>query len=368
MKRLGTILTALLLAAALAPAATAAKRQRPDAVSATAEAAAPNAIQVFNDYVTPARTYSSERAVVHYVTLGVSAPPLNDDDADGVPDYVERVGAAADTALAYYERRGFASVIADAGGPDARPDIYISRFAAGYFGVAFPAADADGGGFLAVSNWLDPSPRPASAASTAPSPTNSSTSSSSPTSATSRRSKNGCSKAPPRRWRPGCSRRSRTSSRPCSSDSGSPAAAADHRAERRPAAALALPRRAAAAAAPGIPRRDRPSPGAPGGGAGGAVRAGHAPAVRPRVRRLRRLGGWQVRRPAPAPARAQPRAQRVGRPPAIDFVRLSPRTRSLTLRFTRGRGEAVLSYAVASPRAGEPRSSAAWPRGRSAGR
>jgi hypothetical protein len=158
MKRLGTWIAALLLAAALAPAATAAKRARPDAVAAAFEVAAPNAIQVFNDYVTPARTYSSERAVVHYVTLGVSAPPLNDDNADGVPDYVERVGAAADTALAYYERRGFASVRADAGGPDARPDIYISRFAAGYFGVAFPAADAEGGGFLAVSNWLDPSP------------------------------------------------------------------------------------------------------------------------------------------------------------------------------------------------------------------
>ena len=158
MKPLGTTLVALLLAAALAPAATAAKRQRPDAVPAAFEVAAPNAIQVLNDYVTPAHTYASERAVVHYVTLGVSAPPLNDDDADGVPDYVERVGAAADTALTYYERRGFAGILADAGGPDGRPDIYISRFAAGYFGVAFPAADAEGGGFLAVSNWLDPSP------------------------------------------------------------------------------------------------------------------------------------------------------------------------------------------------------------------
>src|SRR5436309_1146944 len=144
MRRLGILVTALLLAAALAPAAVAAKRPRPDAAPAAVEQAAPNGIQVFNDYVTPARAYASQRAVVHYVTLGVSAPPLNDDDADGVPDYVERVGAAADTAIAYYERRGFAAIIADAGGPDGRPDIYVSRFAAGYFGVAFPAADADG--------------------------------------------------------------------------------------------------------------------------------------------------------------------------------------------------------------------------------
>ena len=89
---------------------------------------------------------------------GVDAPPLNDDDADGVPDYVERVGDAADTAIAYYERRGFARILPDAAGPDVRPDLYISRFAPGYFGVAFPAADAEGGAFVAVSNALDPSP------------------------------------------------------------------------------------------------------------------------------------------------------------------------------------------------------------------
>ncbi len=154
MKWLAIVVAAL----ALAPAADAANRARPDAAAAAAEQIAPNAIQVFNDYVTPARAYTSQRAVVHYVALGVSAPPLNDDDADGVPDYVERVGDAADTAIAYFERRGFAPILADAGGPDARPDLYVSRFAAGYFGVAFPAADADGGAFLAVSNALDPSP------------------------------------------------------------------------------------------------------------------------------------------------------------------------------------------------------------------
>ena len=204
MRRLGTTLTALLLAAALAPAATAAKRQRPDAVPAAAEAAAPNAIQVFNDYVAPARTYSSQRAVVHYVTLGVSAPPLNDDNADGVPDYVERVGAAADTALAYYERRGFARVLADAGGRT-RGRTSTSR--------ASPPA---------TSAWPSPRPTPraaasspcrtgstrarrrASAASTAPSRTSSSTSSSSRTSAASRRSTTGCSRGQRPRWRRAC--------------------------------------------------------------------------------------------------------------------------------------------------------------------
>ena len=118
---------------------------------------APNDFQVYNDYATPARTYASRRAVVHYVVVGIDAPPLNDDDADGVPDYVERAGEAADTAIAYYERRGFAAILADTAGPDARPDVYVSRFAPGTFGVAFPAADARGGAFVVISNALDPS-------------------------------------------------------------------------------------------------------------------------------------------------------------------------------------------------------------------
>ncbi len=153
-----TWLAIVMAALALPSAADAAKRARPDAVPAAVEQFAPHRIQIFNDYVTPARIYMSERAAVHFVVLGVSAPPLNDDDASGVPDYVERVGDAADTAIDYYDRRGFASILRDAGGPDGRPDLYISRFAAGYFGVAFPAAEAMGGAFLAVSNALDPSP------------------------------------------------------------------------------------------------------------------------------------------------------------------------------------------------------------------
>ncbi len=355
MKRLGTILTALLLAAALAPAATAAKRQRPDAVSATAEAAAPNAIQVFNDYVTPARTYSSERAVVHYVTLGVSAPPLNDDDADGVPDYVERVGAAADTALAYYERRGFASVIADAGGPDARPDIYISRFAAGYFGVAFPAADADGGGFLAVSNWLDPSPT------------------------ASLGSLDGTvahelfhlvqfsyfrDEPPLEEWvLEGTAAAMETRVFPEVEDIVSSLQLRHW---------LAAPRQPVTAQSYGaqllwhyLDERQPPLlPAYLGEIARHPERQAAALAAlygrvthRPFARAFGGYAAWVAGeygdRLQHLPELSRARSASVA-PLAIDFVRLSPRTRSLTLRFTRGRGEAVLSYAVASPRAGEP--------------
>ena len=119
---------------------------------------APNGFQVYNDYAAPERTYSSRSVVVHYVVLGIDAPPLNDDDADGVPDYVERVGEAADRALAYYARRGFRPPRPDDAGPDARPDIYLSRFSPGTLGVAFPPGRAEGGAFAVVSNNLDPSP------------------------------------------------------------------------------------------------------------------------------------------------------------------------------------------------------------------
>src|SRR3954465_6727566 len=96
----------------------AATRPRPDAIppNQVYTDLAPNALRVFNDYASPSRAFASSRAVVHYVSGGPDAPPLNDDDADGVPDYVERVGEAADTAIAYYERRGFAAIAPDTGG------------------------------------------------------------------------------------------------------------------------------------------------------------------------------------------------------------------------------------------------------------
>ncbi len=152
------LLAVAALLAASSPAR--AQRPRPDEVppAQVITAVAPDELSVFNNYATRSRTYSSRRAVVHYVVVGIDAPPLNDDGGDGVPDYVERVGDAADTAIAYYERRGFVPIGPDQGGPDARPDLYVTRFAPGYFGVSIPAADAVGGAFVAVSNSLDPSP------------------------------------------------------------------------------------------------------------------------------------------------------------------------------------------------------------------
>ena len=141
-----------------ASAAAGIERPRPSDVPGAETTMAPNAFQVYNDYASPERIYSSGRAVVHYVALGIDAPPLNDDDSDGVPDYVERVGDAVDRALAYYESRGFRRPLPDGAGPDHRPDIYVSRFAPGMLGVAFPSGRAEGGAFAVVSNNLDPSP------------------------------------------------------------------------------------------------------------------------------------------------------------------------------------------------------------------
>jgi hypothetical protein len=118
---------------------------------------APNEFQLYNDYAVPEQRHASLRAVIHYVQSGIDAPPLNDDDRDLVPDYVERVGEAADTAITYYERRGFRPIRSDVGGGDTRPDLYVSRFTPGTFGVSFPATRAEGGTFVVIANNLDPS-------------------------------------------------------------------------------------------------------------------------------------------------------------------------------------------------------------------
>jgi hypothetical protein len=108
-------------------------------------------------YATPEATpYVGAQAVVHYVTTGVDAPPLNDDDHDGIPDYVEAVGGAADQALQSYESAGFKAPLPDAAGPNTKPDIYIHALPPGVFGLTFAPAAAVGGPFVLVSPRLDP--------------------------------------------------------------------------------------------------------------------------------------------------------------------------------------------------------------------
>lgn len=158
---IAALFAALVVLAGAIPRATGAPwlRPRPSDLPAGAvlESVAPSAGQVYNDFATPERVFESRRVAVHYVRVGISAPPLNDDDGNALPDYVERVGHAADIAIDYFERRGFRPIRPDSGGSDERPDVYVSRFTPGIFGVAIPATRAQGGAFAVVSNALDPS-------------------------------------------------------------------------------------------------------------------------------------------------------------------------------------------------------------------
>ena len=106
-------------------------------------------------YTEPAAAYTGKRVVVHYVTVGPDAPPLDDADADGFPDYVEKIAVAADRALGKFERLGFRSPLPDTGGPDARPDIYVKRLKRGTPGIAVAHTDSDRGAFLLVGTRLN---------------------------------------------------------------------------------------------------------------------------------------------------------------------------------------------------------------------
>jgi hypothetical protein len=107
-------------------------------------------------YTNPeAEPYVTSRAVIHYVPFGPQAPPQADADGNGIPDYVEQVGAAADTALLYYQLHGFRLPVPDTGGPDSKPDIYIDTLPKGVFGLTLAPRSAEGGTFVLVSPALD---------------------------------------------------------------------------------------------------------------------------------------------------------------------------------------------------------------------
>ena len=100
-------------------------------------------------------TLDGEHVVVHYVTEGLDAPPLNDDDGNGLPDYVEEIAASADRALEEFERLGFESPLPDTGGPDERPDLHVKRLAARVLGLAVSPGYGEGGSFVLVDTRLD---------------------------------------------------------------------------------------------------------------------------------------------------------------------------------------------------------------------
>jgi hypothetical protein len=109
-------------------------------------------------YVSPESTYVSGRLVVHYVTQGLDAPSLLDDNHDGVPDYVQELTDAGNDALAYYAQSGFLVPPPDQGGPDGRIDVYITSLHG--YGCGFSDPDQNASGpYVVVSQLLDREPQ-----------------------------------------------------------------------------------------------------------------------------------------------------------------------------------------------------------------
>lgn len=104
----------------------------------------PSPEQLRPDLGGPEATYGTEHFLVHYTTQAPNAPPATDADGDGIPDYVERVGAAMEYAWeVQIERMGFAPPPTDGGlGGDERFDVYLTPIS--YFGYADSAGGVIG--------------------------------------------------------------------------------------------------------------------------------------------------------------------------------------------------------------------------------
>lgn len=107
-------------------------------------------------YRTPEVTISSPYVVVHYTRSGPDHPRfMKDDDHDGVPNYIEKLAAAANKAWLWYGHNGFKAPLPDTAGPDAKLDIYVKALPAGLYGITMPASVAQGGSFMVIDNQLD---------------------------------------------------------------------------------------------------------------------------------------------------------------------------------------------------------------------
>ena len=101
-------------------------------------------------------TISSPFVVVHYTRTGPDRPRfMKDDDHDGVPNYIEKLAAAANKAWLWYVHNGFKAPLPDSGGADGRLDVYVKALPRGLLGVTYPTPEAQGGSFMVVDNQLD---------------------------------------------------------------------------------------------------------------------------------------------------------------------------------------------------------------------
>ncbi|MCW2962892.1 MAG: hypothetical protein JWO17_144 [Actinomycetia bacterium] len=107
-------------------------------------------------YKTAEATVASPWIVVHYTRTGPDHPRfMKDDNHNGVPNYIEKLAAAANKAWLWYAHNGFKGPLPDSAGPDAKLDIYVKALPPGVFGVTLPTTVAEGGSFIVIDNQLD---------------------------------------------------------------------------------------------------------------------------------------------------------------------------------------------------------------------
>jgi hypothetical protein len=107
-------------------------------------------------YKTPEATVSSPWIVVHYTRTGPDHPRfMKDDNHNGVPNYIEKLAAAANKAWLWYAHNGFKGPLPDTAGPDSMLDIYVKALPPGVFGITLPTTVAKGGSFMVIDNQLD---------------------------------------------------------------------------------------------------------------------------------------------------------------------------------------------------------------------
>ncbi len=105
--------------------------------------------------------------LIHYAQAGVDSVSRTDNNANGIPDYIDSVDFSMEYAWQVeIEEYGFNAPPPDnqksgEGGPDARLDVYVCNMPKGFYGAAFPEmqnqlSDGRVPSFLVVDNNYDP--------------------------------------------------------------------------------------------------------------------------------------------------------------------------------------------------------------------
>ncbi len=120
----------------------------------------------------PRSPHCTPHFCIHWVAVGIDAPDLGDANADGVPDFVERVAEVAEHVYSVEnEELGWRDPKSDGhkGGGSGKTDVYLAQIGGALFGYAAPdRGQAKKGnrlprrlhGYLVLDNNYDPSEFP----------------------------------------------------------------------------------------------------------------------------------------------------------------------------------------------------------------